>query len=797
MVKNYLITALRVLHRYRVYTLLNVAGLATGLAGGILIFMLLRYHGQFDRHHEHPERLYRVVTDLVYPASVWHSPGVPFPTGAALRREIAPAQLVATIRGVDALLATTDAPAGARQRFAEAGTVAYAEPEFFRLFRFYRRLGQQPERALSTPNVAVLTERYARKYFGDAPVLGRLLRVDNRLTVTVVGVINDPPETTDFRYDCYLSMATLRADQPSLNDDWASVNNRTQCFVRLPEGYDPAQADGLLAAQFVPKHHPRREAVRYQHRLQPLADLHFNATYNGIDSKPMLWALALVGVLLVLASGFNFVNLATSQATRRSREIGVRKVMGGQRGQLLTQFMTETALIVLTSVGLAVGLAYGLLPYFNDVFQARIPFTLFTDSTLLGFLFGLAGLVTVGAGLYPALILSGFEPVQALRGQGARAMTSRFSLRKTLVVGQLAVTQLLVFGAVVVSRQSQFLSQAALGFESTDVVQMPLPPAPKVVVEKLTDQLRHLPGVREVSCSLGPPAAATNNTASFRYGTQDLREGDQANVKFADPEYLTTYGLRLAAGRNVAAGDSVGEFLVNEAFVRRVHAPTAAAVLNQPLATSGRRGVVVGVLRDFHLQSLQAPIEPCVITSNPVAYQTVGVRIRPENRPATLAQLRERWEAAFPDEVFRHEFLSERLRQFYFVEELLARIIGFFTVLAVLVGGVGLYGLIAFVSEQRRKEICLRKVMGASPLSLYWLLAREFVQQAVVACVLVLPLAWWGLGTWLGFYAYRIRLDAGVVVLSLGLCLLVVLLTVSYRIYRSGQADPARVLKAD
>lgn len=794
MLFSYLKTALRVLSRYRAYVVLNVAGLTVGLTGGVLIFLLLRFHLHFDRHHPAFDRTYRVVTDLVYPNQTQRSPGVPFPVAGALRQDLRQAEAIALVRGFDAQVTPVDSIRRAERRFQETGTLAYADPAWFAVFGYSLRAGTPPTEALREPGRVVLTERLARKYFDTPEAVGRLLRLDNRVTLTVTTVLEDLPLTTDLRHEAFVSLGTLQSLQPDLLTDWRSVNNRTQCFVVLPPGYSAERADALLAAEFVPKYYGP-DARRYRHHLQSLADLHFNGAYDGTDFRPMLWALALVGGLLVGASCLNFINLATSQATRRAREIGVRKTLGGQRVDLFGQFMTETALVVLGAVGLAVGLSYALLPYFNDVFQSRLSFGLVSDRVLGLFVVGLVVLVTVGAGTYPALVLSGLSPVRALSGRlGGRAGRG-LNLRKILVVSQLFVTQLLLFGALTVERQSRFLREAALGFQPDRVLLLPLPPARSTTVRALTNELRRLPGVERVSASLSPPVGGVSNTVPFRLGDKPAEEGFQAGLRFADPDYLATYGLRLVAGRNLAPGDSVHEFLANQTFARQLDAAHPERLLSQTVEAAGVRGAVVGIVADFHTQSLQSPIAPCLLTTGPESYQSLGLRLRDGDPAPLLAAVRPVWERAFPNDVFRYEFLSERVRQFYAVEDILLRVIRFFAGLAVLIGGVGLYGLVAFVSEQRSKEIGLRKVMGASDGAIRWLLAREFAEHVLLAAALALPLGWWAMGAWLDLYAYRIGLGAGLALGVLALTLLTVALTVGYRIQRAARTNPVDVLR--
>ncbi|MBC7922414.1 MAG: ABC transporter permease, partial [Ferruginibacter sp.] len=513
-------------------------------------------HLSFDNYHAKADRTFRLVTELHFDG-VSHTPGVPNPMGNALRTDFSQLERVAMIKGIpNALVSVPNAAgSGAARKFKEEETVAFAEPQFFDVFD-YRWVKGDPKTALSAPNSAVLTRKQAAKYFGRADPIGRVVRLDNQTDFKVTGILDDIPENTDHRHGVFLSYSTLKAYLPdgSQLDNWGGINSDTRCFVVLPPHFTKAQLAGLLPG-FTKKYNGE-DARAYHYQVQPLADIHFNGDYNGYVSKPLIWSLALVGLFLVGTACINFVNLATAQALKRSKEVGIRKVVGSTQAQLFWQFIGETALVTALSVGGAVVFTRLALSFVNEWFESNLAFDPLRDPQLLIFLPLLTLLVIFLAGFYPALVLSGFQPVVALKGRVSARHVGSISLRRGLIVAQFAISQVLIIGTLVVTTQMDYAKQADLGFNRDALLMMPVPVQDKTKMETMRNRMLQVPGVEKISLHYTAPASGSNNTSNLRYDTRTKDEVFYINTKPADRHYLDTYGLKLVAGRNLVQSDT-------------------------------------------------------------------------------------------------------------------------------------------------------------------------------------------------------------------------------------------------
>jgi putative ABC transport system permease protein len=799
---NHVKIAWRNLTRRRAYTAINLLGLGLGIGCATLVFALVRYHLSFDTFHADTDRIFRVVTEQ-HRDQVSYTAGTPAPLGDRFRADFSFAEHTAR-----AIVLTEQAIAvkvGREVRkFNEPTGIACVEPDFFRIFHFPLVQGSA---ALAEPNTLLLSERLARKYFGTTNVVGKTLRWKNEVDLRIVGVLTDPPATTDLPYELYTAFQTIKASKDGFlqwlvsPDSWGGIYTDSYCFVKLKPGVSATTVERALIP-FADKYRNAKAAKNRfnRYRLQPLRDVHFNADFGGRVQKKYLLTLGLLGLMLIVTACLNFINLATAQALGRSKEVGVRKVLGGQRQQLLGQFLAETALLVGCASVLGYAVAEATLPFVNDWFRARIDLNLLGNGALGPFLLGLAALVTLLAGTYPGLVLAGFQPIVALRGHIGRRHVGGFSLRQVLVAGQLVIAQLLIIGTLVVTQQMRYAEQTDLGFSKEAVVLLPIPDVNNIGA--LRNQLAQLPAVRGLTMCAATPASNHNFTTGFEYDNRPDREAYPINIKHADEHYLGTFSIRLVAGRNFAPSEKTGEYLINETTVRKLGLPSAAAALGKPMRANGEPGRIVGVVKDFHNLSFHEAIEPVCITPEKGQYQTCAVKLNLADVPgrgtaATLAALERTWNAVYADYPYSYEFLDDHIGRFYEQESLILRLIQVFAFIAILIGCLGLYGLVSFVVVQRTKEIGVRKVLGASVAGIVWQLDRQFVGLVLVAFVLAAPLASWAMNAWLAGFTYRIALGPG----TFGLAVLSTLgltgLVVGYQSLRAALMNPVKSLRSE
>ena len=791
MLRNNFNIALRNLKRRKAYAFINVLGLAMGIACAILIFTLVKHHLSFDTFHTQADRIYRITTEL-QAEGVTYNEGVPSPLGEALRNDYTFAEKVASVASFSDRLVSVPFSTDDR-KFKE--DITFAEPAFFDILDFPLVQGNE-NTILNEPNTAIITERIAVKYFGDEDPMGQTIRIDNILDVVITGILRDLPANTDRRQEIYLPFSNLKDHSPWLveEDWWLSVNKAMQCFVLLKPGVSTAIVDSALAA-ISEKYYNEQNAKIFQFKLQPLSDIHFNPDLGGHVERKNLWALSLIGIFLIATACVNFINLATAQALGRSKEVGVRKVLGGLRRQVFWQFITETALITLLGMALAMGMAHFALPYLNQLLDVQLSFDVFQDPYLLGFVSLLLLVVTFFSGSYPGVVLAGFQPVLALKGKITHRHAGGFSLRRGLVVTQFAISQLLIIGTIVIANQMRYAQQADMGFEKDAIVMLPIPVNEKSGISTLSSQLSQIAGVEEVTFCNGAPASENTPSTRIQFDSRMEEENFQISFKAGDHHYVPTFELRILEGRNLQPSDTIREYLLNETAVNKLGVSSNQGVIGKTATINGRKGTIVGVVRDFHNKSFHAAIDPVYITTLSDNYGHCAVKINLASLNSTLTALEEAWRNVYPDHVYEDDFLDERIAQFYKQDITILRLIHVFAGIAIVIGCLGLYGLVSFMAALKTKEVGIRKVLGASVQRILWLFGKEFTYLLISAFVIAAPLAWWTMRNWLDNFTYRIEIGIEVFVLAMALTFLVAVITVGYQAIKAAWANPVNSLR--
>jgi putative ABC transport system permease protein len=792
MIQNFFKIALRNLMRYKSYALLNVAGLSLGIACSIVIFLLVRFHLNVDGYHKKADHIYRMVTRLKFEQEIPTS-GVQNPFLTAFKNYFPEIKQTTHARFRNQPLISVGGQDGtAPQKFKEDKSVCQVDPDFFSIFD-YQWLKGSPEE-LSAPFTAAITQKLATKYYGDKDPIGQTFLYNNWREIKVIGLLADVPDNTDIQSNIFMSYATYLASDAGDKEHWGGIGSSNQVYFILPEGVSAADIQARMP-EFSKKYIAKDPHI-YEYVLQPLRDIHFDTEFGGGAPKHIVWALALVGLFLLIAACINFVNMATAQALHRTREVGIRKVVGSGRGLIFGQFMTETCVITLLSTVLAVLLTYMALPSVRTLTKTEV-FLQINDPSLWVFLFGLMVLTTLLAGFYPSLIISGFRPAVAIKGESLASQSGGFNIRRALVVAQFAVCQLLVITALVIGGQMQFIKNADLGFNPDAVINLPLPDSDNPAkLSSLRAQLGQITGVQMISFNEDAPAADNHNTTDCMFDNRTEQEPWMIKTKPGDDQYLHIFDLQLVAGRNVLPADSLREVLLTETAVRKLGVNTPADVIGKRIRIWGKWAEVAGVVRDFHSRSLQESIEPVVILPASNAYSNISLKIDLSRKESVVQAVEQVWNTAFPKDFFEYSFVDEQIANFYELEDVLLKLIRFFCGVAIFIACLGLYGLVAFLALRKSKEIGVRKVLGASEFSILAIFGKEFGLLLLIGFVLAAPLGYWAMQEWLNGYTYRISFGAGILLASIGFSAVIALITVAFQSLKAAYTNPVKSLRS-
>ncbi len=806
--------------RSKTYTILNIAGLAIGIAVCTILFIIIQYQTSFDTFHAKRARIYRVLTEQRQQDGtlIARTPAVPFPLPAGLKTAFPQLEQVAPVyASQNDELQLLDAHGVPQKSFKEQHGVFYTTPSFFSIFDFPLLAGTYA--SLKAPNQVLLTKETAATYFGDwKTATGKNIRLTGSyrigaglfqsppITLKVAGILENIPANSDFQLKIVVSYGTdFTGDEQYgfQNPDWHQTAPDFGCYVLLSPGNSMDQFTRQLNA-YGQKMIPTGSKDNYL--VQNISEVHQDAQTDNYSHQTIshqeIDGLWLIAAFILLIACVNFINGSTAQAINRAKEVGVRKVLGSRPHQLQLQFIVETFLIVTGAALLAISLVVIGIPVVNRVLALSISFRNLNASSLILFVITVMLLVTLLAGCYPAVVLSRLRPVYAFRNKLPANMTSGMSLRRGLVVGQFVIAQALIIATLVVARQMKYCTTQPLGFDTAAMVQVPF--RPDNTGDRLTSYLRQqllsLPGVQSVSfCSNTPIESGNDLWTTCTLGETASASGFQSMLKFADDHYLSSYQLQLVAGRNVQPSGMTREFLVNEALVKKLGFTNPEDVLSKELSIwDGRiKCPIVGVLKDFKDRSFHHALAPLIVTTNGTMYRQIAIKLATNNMASTLQAVQQTWKNSFPDYVFEYRMMEDKIEGFYKQEQQLSSMYQFFSAIAILLSCLGLYGLASFMAVQRTKEIGIRKVLGANAGNILYLFSKEFTVLIILAFLIATPIAWYYGHQWLQNYTYRISIDGwpfvGVGLAAIGIALT----TISFQAIKAAKADPVKSLKAE
>lgn len=816
MYKNYFKTAFRNFWRNKVFSIINVSGLAIGISASLVIYLLVNYHFTFDKFEKDGDQIYRVVSVFNFSGEVYRNSGVTSPMGPAAKKELTGLDAVVPFRTSEEMKISVP-KAGRREPviFKHQKNIVFADENFMNLIG-YRWIVGSHQTSLQQPYQTVLSQASAVLYFpklSPEQIIGKQLYFNDTVPTTVTGIVKNLNQNTDFTFSIFISRATLEKTslKPRDWDVWDNTNSASQLLVKLSQGTSPAQIEKAMHGMYEKnrnKDHDDNSSTTFV--LQPLNDIHFNAEYGGYDlplaSKSTLYGLLVVALFLLLLGCINFINLTTAHAAQRAKEIGIRKTLGSSKKQLVIQFLSETFLLTTFATILSVFLAPLILKAFSGFIPEGLHFSVTGQPGVLIFLIILIIIVTVLSGFYPAMILSGYKPVLVLKNQ-AYANTGRTRsawLRKSLTISQFVIAQVFIMATIVVSKQISYSLNKDMGFKKDAIVYVNTNFYDTVQSHKyvLLNKIRSIPEVAMVSLATSPPSSNNTWSGTLKYKDGKKEISTDVQQKYGDTNYIKLYGIKLLAGSNIQQTDTVTSFIINETYAHILGFQKPQQAVGKYLDWSSRQVPVRGVVSDFNQHSLREPIKPLVIGSWSNSQRQISIALVPQNETGTtwktaISKIEKAFKEIYPQDDFDYKFVDEEIAKYYDEEQHISSLLMWATGLAVFISCLGLLGLVIYTTTQRTKEIGVRKVLGASVSQIVTMISKDFLLLIIIAFVIAAPLAWFGMNKWLQNFAYRTDISWWVFALGVVLMIIIAFVTLGFQTIKAAMANPVKSLRTE
>jgi putative ABC transport system permease protein len=816
MIKNYFKIAWRNITLHKAYTAINILGLAFGICACITIYLITSYELGFDKFHPDKERIYRIVGDMQRGNGEKEFLNCPVLHAAGIQQSVPGFEASSGFHSYGGRISIPDGRKPAKKfdnKIAGSyqSTAIITWPQYFDIFK-YRWLAGNAQ-TLNDPFNVVLSENRAKKYFGDvslSSMIGRTVIYDDSLQVHVSGIVKDWEHNSDFNYTDFISIGTathsfLKNQIPT--DDWNSLQpHNANAFVKLLKGVTPVQINEQLTA-FVKKYAkemgPGNSLRLY---LQALTDIHFTTDFHrgddGDDFRkaylPTLYTLMGIALFILVIAVVNFINLSTAQSIQRTKEIGVRKVLGSNKKNIMLQFFIETFLLTLFAAIVSVILVNPVLYLFKDYVTEGVTFHLLSISTLI-FLLIVVLLTTLLAGFYPAKVLASYMPVLNLKGAAFQKGKDKLNLRKALIVFQFTISLIFIIGAIVIGRQISFMDKTDKGFNSDAIIVVNHWRDKDGSLKVFAENIKHIPGISKTIMQGQSPMGFAQGGENFKYKAKGL--SDQVIYFDAgDENFIPFYQMKLLAGRNIAHSDSMRELVINETYSKNLGFEDPQNAIGKFLYNNDKPYPIVGVVADFHQGSFHEAIHPEVIAKRPGRDWSLAVKLDVnEKKPGVvkniIAGMEKQWKKIYPDEPFNYNFLNESITLLYGQEENTSWLVKVAMSITIFISCMGLFGLGMFTAQRRTKEIGIRKVLGASVANIATMLSKDFVILIIISIVIASPIAYYFMDRWLQDFAYRITISWWVFAAAGLSAIFIGMITVSYQAVRAAIADPVRSLR--
>jgi len=806
MLRNHFVIAWRFMKRNTGYTGINVFGLAIGIASALLILSIIKFELSFDTFHTNADRIYRVVRVSEADGQTTFDARVAGPLPDALENQVPGLEKITSIlysphlgRQVDVVSQT----GVSEKRFKEDGGFVFVQPSFFKVFNFagtgFRWIEGNPDTALDAPNSLVLTRSAAEKYFPEVDPLGKALQLGNGWgNWQVTGVVEDIPKNSDFPFQVFLSYSAIKGLFENSFLNWEIISD-SQCYLTLPASMSREDMEERIEEIHV-THVSEFIAASTKYKLQPLSEIHTDARFGNYSDRTVssdtLTTLGAIGLFLLIVACINYINLATAQYFQRSKEVGIRKVLGSQRKWLLSQFLTESFMIALVAGLMGLLVAQLAVSYLSDLLGLGQINNVISDFFTWGALLVIVVFVTFWAGFYPAYIISGYKPIEAIRGKLSSGRKG-FTLRQVLVAFQFTSTQVFVIAAFVVFRQVEYFQSADLGFNSQSVLNVSIPFGEEDQ-RLFAEELERVASVERLSFSIGLPVGGGTN---FKISRPGWNSSLGVENRWADSSYLGLYEMRLVAGRNFLPSDSLKGFIVNETLCSKLDFTSPEDAVGEPIVVNERHCTIVGVVQDFNSRSLHEKVGSVALSQrHDNRYRMINIKLSSgtksvEDLSVALEEIEKAWSEVYPDLVFDYRFLDESLKSYYLEELRLSKLFKIFAIVFLFISCLGLYGLVSFVVQKKMKEVAIRKVFGAGLANILILISRDYIKMLGIAFLVAAPTAYYFMQNWLNNFAYHMEISWWILVAPGLMVLLIAMLTVSGKSLKAAAINPANVLK--
>ncbi|MFD1258840.1 ABC transporter permease [Mucilaginibacter terrae] len=817
MLKNYFKTAFRSLLKNKAFTAINIIGLAIGISAAMVIYLIVRYDFSFDKQHPEADRIFRVVSDFSYQGQPSYTSGVPANLGAAVKNEVTGLQVVAPFFGYGYDVKVT-IPNGTNvpHEIKKQNKLIVTDGSYVDLLSLKWLAGSRKQ-AFKNPNQVVLTAKQANLYFPGisyAEMMGRQVVYEDTLSTTVSGIVEDIKGHTDFTFHDFISLATANAKKGVIpdydNPSWTSTNSANQLLIKLNPNTPVSHIKKQVNTLYHKYQKTDSKTETHEFTIQPLNDIHFNSRYDNFDqrqaNKTVLYSLLGIAAFLLLLGCINFINLTTAQSIQRAREIGVRKTIGGTRSQLIGQFLTETFVLAFAATLISGLLAFYLLKVFADFIPEGITYQMMFTGQMLAFNMVLIIVITLASGLYPAIMLSSYKPIQVMKGLDTSGKSSGQYLRKTLTVTQFIIAQFFVMATLLVGSQINFALNKDLGF-SKDAILYISTPYKQVNSNRqqvYLNKLKAIPQIARIGTGGAPPSSGNTMSTTMQYKDGKKEIETEVFLKYADENYMPIYKFRLLAGRPLQAHDTVGAFVINQTYAKVLGFRDAKSAVGKMIIRDNKNVPIVGVVQDFHQKSLHVPIKPVVIlTSQQRHYnRTIHLALKPQTGndkswAKAIKQMKKDWKAVYPEDDFEYTFMDESVARFYKAEQNTAKLLNWATGLSILISCLGLLGLAIHSTNQRTKEIGVRKVLGATVSQIVTLLSVDFVKLIVLAFMVSLPIAWYAMHQWLQRFEYHTNISLWIFAIAILSTVIVALFTMSLQTVKAAMANPVKSLRSE
>lgn len=796
MFQSYFKIGIRNLLKNKGYSFINISSLSIGIASSLLIFLIVSQEYSFDKFHTNADRIYRMETTKVEMGNTFA--GTPTGVLTPLRNDFQGIEKVAAVVQVQAKVLDIE-HGTAVHKYKES--LAFVENELFHILDFQWLRGN-PDTELKDLNTIILSESYAQKFFGGLDnALGKYIHFDEQ-DWTVTGIVADPPHNTDFPFHIIASYANIRkANTQHDQQHWGWGDNH-QTFIMLKAGVAVQE----IAQQFpkmIEKYMGKEALTKRAYSLLPLNEVHFAYNYGGRSANPkMLKTLVVVGLFLLLIACANFINLATAQGIRRSREVGVRKVFGSSRLQLIHQFLSEAGFITLLALVLSSIEGYLLLPYISQLLGITISTDLIWSIPSIIFLMSVVLLTALFAGFYPAFVVSAMRPVGAMKEAIESRLVRGISLRNSLVVFQFCISLVLIIGTLTVGRQIQLFKNANLGFDYESVITADIPQAEFSKLEVIRQGLLTSPFIQNVSFSNTSPSSEHNWMGITQYNRAGEVVEMRTQMKMVDSHFIDTYNINLLAGEQFQQGDTLPKGIINEVMASRMGFTDPNEAIGQIISSGETSFPVIGVVKNFHVNSLHQKIDPTLMIVRLNDVHQVSIKLQQsaltaKNLEATIAHFKQVWTSAFPEQIFGYQFLDQTLEEAYFKEIQTSRLIHLATTIAIFISCLGLFGLVVFTSEQRVKEVGIRKVLGASAASIFTLFSKDYLKLILIANAFAWPIAWWIMHKWLENFEYSTEVSWWIFAIGALAIIVIAGLTISAQVIKAATVNPVKSLRSE